>query len=105
MIKSIVRKVFGSANERMLKRMQPAVDRINQLEPSMKKLSDVELAGMTARFRERIDNGESLDELLPEAFAAAREAGVRAPGDAPLRRAAHRRHGAARGAHRRDADR
>ena len=70
-------KVFGSKNERELKRLQPIVDRINELEPEIQALSDDELKNQTVKFRERLDNGEQLDELLPEAFATVREASVR----------------------------
>ena len=60
-----------------MKLLQPIVDRINQLEPEMQSLSDAALQSKTPHFRERLDAGESLDSLLPEAFAAVREAGVR----------------------------
>jgi preprotein translocase subunit SecA len=73
----LLTKVFGSKNERELKRLQPAVDRINALEPAMQAMSADELRAQTARFKERVESGESLDELLPEAFAAVREASVR----------------------------
>ena len=71
----------------------------------MQAKSEDELRAMTAEFRGRIDQGASLDELLPEAFAVCREAGRRVLGDAALRRAAHRRHGPAPRRHRRDEDR
>src|SRR4029079_7699501 len=70
-------KVFGTANERELKRLQPAVAQINALEPSIKTLSDEQLRGKTAEFRLRVEQGETLDDLLPEAFAVVREAGRR----------------------------
>src|SRR5918994_1047709 len=70
-------KVFGTANERELKRLAPAVAAINALEPSINTLSDEQLRGKTAEFRLRLSNGESLDDLLPEAFAVVREAGRR----------------------------
>jgi preprotein translocase subunit SecA len=70
-------KVFGTANERELKRMQPIVAQINALEPSMTALSDEQLRGKTAEFRLRLEQGETLDDLLPEAFAVVREAGRR----------------------------
>src|SRR5262245_19054185 len=60
--------------------MQPLAARVNELEPAASKLSDEELRGRTAHFRERIARGESLDALIPEAFAAAREAARRALG-------------------------
>ncbi|WP_305046247.1 preprotein translocase subunit SecA [Geoalkalibacter sp.] len=80
MIGSLVRKIVGSKNERDLKRMQPAVDLINSLEPQMQALSDAELKGKTAEFKERLGRGETLDDLLPEAFAVVREAGRRVLG-------------------------
>ena len=77
MILNALTKVFGSKNERELKRIQPQVERINALEPAVQAMSDDELKAQTAKFKERIDRGESLDDLLPEAFAAVREASLR----------------------------
>ena len=77
MVMKLLTKVFGSKNERELKRLQPAVDRINALEPAMQAMSADELRAQTARFKERVERGENLDELLPEAFAAVRESSVR----------------------------
>jgi preprotein translocase subunit SecA len=74
---SFLTKVFGSKNDREVKRMQPVVDRINALEAGMQAMSDEDLRAQTGRFRERVANGEPLDDLLPEAFAAVREASVR----------------------------
>jgi preprotein translocase subunit SecA len=68
------------SNEKELKRLEPIVDSINQLEPEFEKLSDGELGAKTAEFKERLDSGSSLDELLPEAFAAVREAAKRTIG-------------------------
>ncbi len=65
---------FLDTNEKQLKKLQPLVEKINSLEPKMKKLKDDEFPGMTAAFKERLANGETLDDLLPEAFALAREA-------------------------------
>jgi preprotein translocase subunit SecA len=73
MLSAILTKIFGNKNERDLKQIAPIVQRINELEPEMANRSDEELAGLTIKFRERIANGESLDDILPEAFAAARE--------------------------------
>ena len=70
-------KIFGSQNERELKKLWPVVDRINSFEPSMKALGNDELKAQTLRFKERIEKGETLDDLLPEAFATVREASVR----------------------------
>src|SRR5262245_24073684 len=69
--------MFGSANARQIRRLQSRVAAINELEPKFKALSDEELRGQTPLFRERLDNGEALDDLLVEAFAACREAGRR----------------------------
>ena len=71
-------KVFGSRNDRILKSMQPVVDQINLLEPSVKALSDEALRAKTDEFRARLSKGEKLDDLLPEAFAVVREASRRA---------------------------
>jgi preprotein translocase subunit SecA len=77
-------KLFGSKNDRELGRLAPLVDQINSLESKMSSLSDAELAGATARFRQRLDQGIELDELLPEAFAVVREASVRTLGMRPF---------------------
>jgi preprotein translocase subunit SecA len=77
MISSLLTKVFGSKNERDLKKIQPVVDQVNALEPSIQSLSDAELKAQTQRFKERAGNGEPLDDILPEAFATVREASVR----------------------------
>ncbi|MEM6799662.1 MAG: preprotein translocase subunit SecA, partial [Planctomycetota bacterium] len=73
----LVTGIFGSANARFLKRLQPKVDAINALEGKMKSLSDDDLREQTALFRERLERGETLDDLLVEAFAVCREAGQR----------------------------
>jgi len=84
MIGKVIKGIFGSKNERELKRMAPLLDTINQLEPSFQALSDEELRAKTGEFRERLEKGESLDDLLPEAFAAVREASIRALGMRPF---------------------
>ena len=66
--------IFGSKNERVLKRFLPVIETINQLEPEIKALSDSELAGQTKKLKDRFNAGETLDDLLPEAFATVREA-------------------------------
>ena len=81
MIGKALTKVFGSKNDRTVKQMRQIVARINDQEPSVAPLSDQELAGKTAEFRERIVQGESLDDLLPEAFAVVREAAKRVLGE------------------------
>jgi len=80
MLQSIFKKVFGSRNERLVKQYLQKVKAINALEPAMEKLSDAELAGKTAEFKSRLEKGESLDKLLPEAFAVVREASKRVLG-------------------------
>jgi preprotein translocase subunit SecA len=77
MFNAILTKIFGSKNDRDLKEIAPIIQRINELETEMSRRSSEELAGLTPRFRERIANGESLDDILPEAFAAVREVGKR----------------------------
>jgi len=78
MLTWVAKKVFGTSNERALRRIQPLVVRINDLEAGIKKLSDAELRAKTAEFRQKLDNGATLDDLLVEAFAVCREAGWRA---------------------------
>jgi len=81
MIGSALTKIFGSKNERTLKEIQPIVNKINSFEPEIQKLSDAGLAAKTVEFKERFTNGESLDDLLPEAFAVTREAARRVIGE------------------------
>jgi preprotein translocase subunit SecA len=80
MISGLLRKIFGSRNDRLIKRYSATVKKINALEPSIAALSDEGLRGKTAEFRERLSKGEALDALLPEAFAVVREAGKRVLG-------------------------
>src|SRR5436853_839480 len=77
MIQKILAKVVGTQNARELKKLRPLVETINGLEPSVQPLSDEQLRGKTAEFKQRLANGESLDDLLPEAFAVVREVGRR----------------------------
>jgi len=77
MLNAILTKIIGSKIQRELKRMQPIVQRINELEPEISGLPDEQLAGMTVKFRDRVAGGETLDDLLPEVFAVVREAGKR----------------------------
>lgn len=77
---NFITQIFGTANDRYIKNARARVSVINDLEASLKKLSDEELRGRTAQFRQRIEKGESLDSLLPEAFATVREGGIRALG-------------------------
>ncbi|MBQ2041522.1 MAG: preprotein translocase subunit SecA, partial [Lachnospiraceae bacterium] len=77
---SIAEKLFGTHSERELKRIYPIVDRIEALDATMAAMSDEELRGQTALFKERLANGETLDDILPEAFATVREAASRVLG-------------------------
>ena len=77
MIFDFLTKVFGSKNERELNKIKPVVEMINKLEPELKAMSDEQLRSRTFIFKERIEKGESLDNILPEAFATVREASVR----------------------------
>jgi preprotein translocase subunit SecA len=81
MIGKILTKVFGSSNDRYLKQLRPIVSKINDLEKDLLSLSDPEIAAKSIAFKERIAKGESLDDLLPEAFAVVREAGRRVLGE------------------------
>ena len=76
----IAKKLFGSENDRKLKKLRPIVDRINALEPQMEAMSDEQLKNQTVLFRERLEKGETLDDLLEEAFATVREAAKRTLG-------------------------
>ena len=80
MFKYLFKKIFGTENDRFLKSIRPTIAKINSYEDSFKSLSDADLAAKTADFKQRIANGESLDSVLPEAFAVVREAGKRVLG-------------------------
>ncbi|MFY9568040.1 MAG: preprotein translocase subunit SecA [Acetivibrionales bacterium] len=80
MIKRLMEKIIGTYSERELKRIMPIVDRIEELEPAMQALSDAELRAKTDEFKRRLKDGETLDDILPEAFATVREASVRVLG-------------------------
>ena len=80
MFNKIAKKIFGSRNERLIKAMSKEVEKINALEPQIESLSDQELQAKTDEFRGRLEQGESLDALLPEAFAVVREASRRVLG-------------------------
>ncbi len=79
-MKGFLEKIIGSYSDRELKRIYPLVDRIEALEPDIKKLTDSQLKAKTAEFRERLEKGDTLDDILPEAFAVVREASVRVLG-------------------------
>ncbi|NEK69192.1 MAG: preprotein translocase subunit SecA, partial [Xanthomonas perforans] len=80
MINSLLTRVFGSRNERQLRQLNRLVTQINALEPTIEKLSDAELQAKTPEFKQRLAAGESLDKILPEAFAVCREASRRVLG-------------------------
>ncbi|MDY4280803.1 MAG: preprotein translocase subunit SecA [[Pasteurella] mairii] len=84
MLRTIATKIFGSRNDRILRRLNKQVAKINKLEPTFEALSDEELKGKTAEFRERLQNGEELENLIPEAFATVREASKRVLGMRPF---------------------
>lgn len=80
MLASLIGGIFGTKNERELKRMRKIVDKINVLEPTISTLSDADLSAKTEEFKQRYNKGETLDKLLPEAFAVCREAAKRVMG-------------------------
>ncbi|HWL47305.1 MAG TPA: preprotein translocase subunit SecA, partial [Sphingomonadaceae bacterium] len=77
MLGGIAKAIFGSSNDRYVKSMRPVVERINALEPTVSAMSEEELRNQTVVLRARLANGETLDDVLPEAFAATREAAKR----------------------------
>ncbi|MDE9484428.1 preprotein translocase subunit SecA, partial [Xenorhabdus bovienii] len=77
MLIKLLTKIFGSRNDRTLRRLSKVVDVINHMEPDFEKLSDEELKAKTDQFRTRLKEGESLEKVLPEAFATVREASKR----------------------------
>ncbi|RLC36551.1 MAG: preprotein translocase subunit SecA, partial [Candidatus Nealsonbacteria bacterium] len=78
------KKIFGDPNEKELKKLQPVVEKINSYEPDISKLNDEELKNKTPEFRERLNKGEALDDILPEVFAVVREAAKRVTGMRPF---------------------
>src|SRR5881296_665078 len=78
MLDTLVKKFVGSRNDREIKKIQPLVAKINDLEPRLSSLTDEQLKATTAEFKQRSENGESLEDLLPDAFAVVRETGKRA---------------------------
>ncbi|MEK2689654.1 preprotein translocase subunit SecA [Bdellovibrio sp. GT3] len=80
MVTQILTKLFGTKHDREMKKIQPMVDRINALEPQMKALTDEQLKAKTPEFQERLKKGETVDDILPEAFAVCREASIRVLG-------------------------
>src|SRR5262245_2241015 len=77
MLDTLLKKFVGSNNDREVKKIQPLVQKINDLESQISTLSDEQLRSKTADFRQRFANGETLQEILPEAFAVVRETGKR----------------------------
>ena len=80
----IASKIFGSSNEKAIKSVLPIVTKINDHENEVKKLTNQQLKDKTIEFKNRLKNGETLDQLLPEAFAVVREASVRTIGQRPF---------------------
>src|SRR5450756_878468 len=80
MIGTILKKIFGTANERELKRIQVLVDEINALDQGISSLTDAALRAKTEEFKKRLEDGKTLDDILPEAFAVVREASKRTLG-------------------------
>jgi preprotein translocase subunit SecA len=80
MFGGLAKSLFGSSNERYVRSLNPIIQKIAGFEPALKAMNDEELAAQTVKFRERLANGETLDAILPEAFATVREAGVRVLG-------------------------
>src|SRR5581483_4641246 len=80
MFGAVARKIFGTANDRVVKSLRSNVERINALEATYVPLSDDELRAQTGALRERLDKGETLDDILPDAFAVVREAAKRTLG-------------------------
>jgi preprotein translocase subunit SecA len=80
MVLTLLTKLFGSSNDRILKKIQPIIDQINEFEPQMQALSDIQIGEKTTEFKDRLANGRTLDDILPEAFALVREASVRTLG-------------------------
>lgn len=80
MIQPILRKIFGTKHEREMKIIRPVIDKINSYEPAMKALTDEQLKAKTPEFQQRLRNGETVDQILPEAFAVCREASQRVLG-------------------------
>jgi preprotein translocase subunit SecA len=74
---TVFKRVFGTSADRLVRRMHPTVARVNELEATYKPMSDDALRGMTATFKQKLDNGASLDDILPDAFAVVRETGRR----------------------------
>ena len=83
MLSKITRTLFGSRNDRIIKKLKQRVTQINQFEPEMQALDDTQLQQKTVQLKQRLADGETLEQLLDEAFAVCREASVRALGMRP----------------------
>ena len=105
MIDAALAKIFGTRNEREIKAMRPVIAAINDLEPPMQQLSDIDLAAKTIEFKEKLAQGAPLDDLLIEAFAVVPRNQPPRAQYAALRCAADRRHGSAQRPHRGNEDR
>ena len=81
---NVLKKIVGTAHERKMKTIRPQIEAVSALEPRIQRMSDAQLQGQTARFKEMLDNGASLDDILPEAFATIRETSVRTLGIRPF---------------------
>ena len=102
---NIIEKIFGTHSERELKSVYAIADKIESYRPQMQALSDEELRGKTKEYKERLAKGETLDDLLPEAFATVREAAKRVLGHGALPGTADRWYRSSSGTYRRDEDR
>ncbi|HYX46074.1 MAG TPA: preprotein translocase subunit SecA, partial [Sphingomicrobium sp.] len=80
MFAAVAKSIFGSANDRYVRGLGKYVDAVNAFEPNIQALTDDELRGQTEKFRQRLAEGERLDNMLPEAFATVREAAIRTLG-------------------------
>ena len=102
---SIIDKILRAGEGRTVRRLKAIADAVNSIEENYTDLTDAELRELTDTYRERYADGETLDDLLPEAFATAREASHRVLGQRPYDVQVHGRRGAALRQHRRDEDR
>jgi len=98
-------KIFGDLNAKEVRKVEKIVDKVEAYDEAMQALTDDELRGKTQEFKDRLAAGETLDDILPEAFAVCREGAVEKPGNEALQSAAHRRCCTASGQNRRDEDR
>ena len=101
----LITKLFGTRSEREVKKIEPIIAKIEALAPQYQAMSDTELKAVTPQLKQRLADGQTLDDILPDAFAAVREAADRVLGMRPYPGAAHRRRRPSPGAHCRDEDR